>query len=415
LRHVDEIESAFVSPETMRPTRPIRAEISRSRLLHNFRILRQLAGPETELVTVIKANAYGHGLEACAQALAGEGSGRGSSWFGVTCVEEAVALRRVCPQARILAMSGCWEGEGDAIVEQRITPAVWTAEHLDLLAEAAARRGLGPGALPVHLEIDTGMSRQGAGAEELPALLSSQRAGSPGTPGPERFGPDSPLRLEAVMTHFHSADQRDVTEEQVGRFAAAVERIAKAGLKPEYLSAGSSGDLLDQGTREVTRLAQRLGARRMVRTGIALYGYPPYGKDAHGLEPVLVWKTRVTALRTIPAGATVGYGATFRAERLTRLALLPAGYADGLNRLLSNRGAALVRGQRAPIAGRVSMDQTTIDVTDIPGAAVGDEAVLLGAQGNQRITADDVAQATGTISYEVLCAIGARVPRVMVD
>lgn len=386
----------------MTPTRPIWAEVSRSRLLHNFRILRQLAGPETELVTVVKANAYGHGLDACAQALAAEGSGPGSSSFGVTCVEEAVALRRVCPRARILAMSGCWEGEGDAVVEHRITPAVWTAEHLELLAEAAARHALKPRALPVHMEIDTGMSRQGAAVKDLPALL-------------ERFGPDSPLRLEAVMTHFHSADERDATHEQMRRFTAAVETIAKAGVKPEYLSAGSSGDLLDQSTAEVTRLAERLGARRMVRAGIALYGYPPYGTDAHGLEPVLAWKTRVTALRTIEPGATVGYGATFRAERETRLALLPAGYADGLSRLLSNRGAALVRGQRAPIAGRVSMDQTTIDVTDIPGVAVGDEAVLIGTQGSQRITADDVARTIGTISYEVLCAIGARVPRVMVD
>jgi alanine racemase len=383
-------------------TRPIWAEISRSRLLHNFRVLRHQAGPETELVTVVKANAYGHGLAACAHALAAEGSG----WFGVTCVEEAVALRRVCPTARILAMSGCWPGEGDAVVDGRITPAVWEAAHLDLLAEAAARHGLAPGALPVHLEIDTGMSRQGAPVEELAPLL-------------EYFGPGSPLRLEAVMTHFHSADDRTATEEQMRRFAVAADAIVKAGLKPEYLSAGSSGDLLDQSTGAVTQLAERVGARRMVRTGIALYGYPPYGQNAHGLEPVLAWKTRVTSVRAVEAGAAVGYGATFRAGRRTRLALLPAGYADGLSRLLSNRGAALVRGQLAPMVGRVSMDQATIDVTDIPGVAAGDEAVLIGTQGNERgrerITADDVARTTGTISYEVLCAIGARVPRVVVD
>ena len=349
-------------------------------------------------MAVVKANAYGHGLADCAEALAGEGSG----WFGVTCVEEAVALRRVCPTARILAMSGCWAGEGDAIVEQRITPAVWGAAHLDLLTEAAARHVLAAGTVPVHLEIDTGMSRQGAPVEELAPLL-------------KRFGADSPLRLEAVMTHFHSAHDRATTEEQIRRLAIAVDAIAKAGLRPEYLSAGSSGDLLDKSTAEVTRLAQRAGARRMVRTGIALYGYPPHGANVHGLKPVLAWKTRVTSLRTIEAGATAGYGATFRAGRRTRLALLPAGYADGLSRLLSNRGAALVCGQRAPVVGRVSMDQATIDVTDIPGAAAGDEAVLIGAQGNERITADDVAQTTGTISYEVLCAISARVPRMMVD
>jgi alanine racemase len=386
----------------MNLTRPIWAEISVSRLLDNFRILRNLAGSDAVVMTVVKANAYGHGLGACAEALAAEGSG----WFGVTCVEEAVALRRVCPTARILAMSGCWPSEGDAVVDERITPAVWTVEHLDLLTETAARRGLAPGALPVHLEIDTGMSRQGAPVEELAALLG-------------RFGAESPLRLEAVMTHFHSADQRAATGEQMRRFATAVDAIVKAGLKPEYLSAGSSGDLLDQSTAEATRLARSVGARRMVRTGIALYGYPPHGENVRGLEPVLEWKTRVTAVRSIPRGATVGYGATFRAERTTRLALLPVGYADGLSRLVSNRGAALVHGHRAPIVGRVSMDQATIDVTDIPGVAAGDEAVLIGAQGNQRgreqITADDVARLTGTISYEVLCAIGARVPRIMVE
>jgi alanine racemase len=398
MRHVVSRQHALASPEIMNRTRPIWAEISRKALLHNFRVLRGLAGPETELVTVVKANAYGHGLEACAQALAGEGSG----WFGVTCVEEAVVLRRVCPTARILAMSGCWPGEGDAVVERCITPAVWTAEQLDLLAEAAARHGLGPRALPVHLEIDTGMSRQGASVEESPALFL-------------QFGPNSPLCLEAVMTHFHSTDQRAATGEQIRRLATAVDAMAKAGLKPDFLSAGSSGDLLDQTTTEVTRLAERVGARRMVRTGIALYGYPPHGTNMHGLEPVLQWKTRVTSVRTVEPGATVGYGATFRAQRRTRLALLPAGYADGLNRLLSNRGAALVRGQRAPIVGRVSMDQTTMDVTDIPGATAGDEAVLIGAQGDERMTADDLAQMTGTISYEVLCAIGPRVPRVMVD
>jgi alanine racemase len=279
---------------------------------------------------------------------------------------------------------------------------VWTAGHLGLLEEAAVLHALAPGALPVHLEIDTGMSRQGAAVEDLLSLF-------------ERFSPASPLRLEAVMTHFHSADQRTATDEQIRRLATAVDVIAEAGLKPEYLSAGSSGDLLEQATAQVTCLAERVGARRMVRAGIALYGYPPIGTNAHGLKPVLAWKTRVTAVRTIAPGATVGYGATFRAERTTRLALLPAGYADGLSRLLSNRGAALVRGQRAPIVGRVSMDQTTIDVTGIPGVAAGDETVLIGAQGEECITADDLAQATGTISYEVLCAIGARVPRVMVD
>ena len=157
-------------------------------------------------------------------------------------------------------------------------------------------------------------------------------------------------------------------------------------------------------------IAQQSGSRLLLRPGIALYGYGPHAAE-RGLQPVLSWKTRITALRTIAAGEAVSYNATFRAARPTRIALLPVGYADGYNRLLSNRGEVLVRGQRAPIAGRVTMDQTMIDVTDIADAAIGDEVVLLGQQGSERITADDLAAHTGTIAYEVLCAVGARVPR----
>jgi alanine racemase len=252
------------------------------------------------------------------------------------------------------------------------------------------------------VEIDSGMSRQGVPPEDLAALL-------------EGFGDGSPLRVEAAMTHFHSPDEAGATGEQMRRFGAAVETMIERGVRPEFLSVGSSADLLDQSTRDITELAKRHGARRMVRTGLALYGYAPQGGRDYGLRPVLAWKTRVVSLREIGAGAVAGYGATFRAARPTRLALLAVGYADGLNRGLSNRGAVLVRGQRAPIAGRISMDQTMVDVTEIPGVSVGDEVVLIGEQGEASITADDLARATGTIAYEVLCGISVRVPRMMVD
>lgn len=376
-------------------TRPIWAEISRGKLAQNYRRLRGLAGAEAELLAVIKANAYGHGLQDCGRLLAAEGA----RWFAVTCVEEAVALRGICPDARILSLSGLWPGEADAVLEHNLTPVVWTAEHLDLLQEAARRRGAG--GLPVHLEIDTGMSRQGAPVEELPSLL-------------ERFQA-SPLRLEAVMTHFHSPQDPEAAAHQMQVFGTAVEQIAAAGLRPEFLSAGSSADVLEQTSTAVTGLAHRHGARRMLRTGLALYGYAPDGQANSVLEPVLAWKTRITSLRWIEPGATAGYGATFNAQRRTRLALLPVGYADGFSRLLSNRGWVLVRGERAPIAGRVSMDQTMVDVTEIPDAAAGDEVVLLGGQGGERITAQHIASLTGTIAYEVLCAIAPRVPRIMVE
>jgi alanine racemase len=382
----------------MTHTRPVRAEISRRKLIHNYRILQGLAGPDAQLVAVIKADAYGHGLEACARTLADEGA----RWLGVTSVEEAARLRGFCPEARILAMSGPWQGEADAAIESRLTPVVWDRAHLEMLRDAAARRGLGPGELPVHLEIDSGMSRQGVQPENLAALL-------------EGFGDGSPLRVEAAMTHFHSPDQAEATSDQMRRFSTAVERMIERGVRPEYLSAGSSTDLLDQSTGEITELAKRWGAHRMVRSGLALYGYAPQGGPGRELQPVLAWKTRVVSLREIGEGAVAGYGATFRAQRPTRLALLAVGYADGLNRALSNRGSVLVRGRRAPIAGRISMDQTMVDVTEIPGVEVGDEVALIGEQGELTITADDLAQHTGTIAYEVLCAIGARVPRVMVD
>lgn len=379
-------------------TRPIWAEISRRRLLHNYRLLEHHAGPDAALVAVIKADAYGHGLEGCARALAAAGV----KHFGVTSVEEAVCLRAIVPAARILVMSGLCRGEAEAVLEHTLTPVVWDAAHCDLLIEEAERRAAEPGSIRVHLEIDTGMSRQGVQLRDLLRLL-------------EWFDPTSPLRIEAAMTHFHSPEDRAATTEQIARLGTALQILAQKGIRPKFLSAGSSADVLDRDSPEVTEMAAQCGARRMFRTGLALYGYSPSGQNGHGLQPVLSWKTKVLSLREIDAGATAGYGATFRAQRFTRLALLPVGYADGLSRALSNRGAVLIRGQRAPVAGRISMDQTMVDVTDIARVDAGDEVVLIGAQGSETMTAADMAKLTGTISYEVLCGIAARVPRVMAD
>jgi alanine racemase len=384
----------------MTTTRPTWAEVSRSRLVHNHDVLRRLAGRETELLCVVKANAYGHGLAECARVL----EGNGARWFGVTSVEEGLALRRELPEARILAMCGIWFGQAEAVMEHDLTPVVWEARHIVLLEQAAQRLRAAPGDCPVHLEIDTGMSRQGVQRENLESLL-------------DRFWSGSPLRVEAVMTHFHTPQDADLAARQAREFVTAVDTIDAAGLRPEILSAGSSAAALrpDAG---LAALAKSVGARLMLRPGIALYGYAPgerFAKEAESLRPVLEWKTRVVSLREIPEGATAGYDATFAAKRPTRLALLAVGYADGLNRLLSNRGEVLVRGQRAPMAGRISMDHTSVDVTDIAGVEAGDEVVLIGHQGTEKITAEDMAKLTGTISYEVLCGIAARVPRTMVE
>jgi alanine racemase len=324
-------------------------------------------------------------------------------------VEEGVALRKELPEAAILVMSGIWSGEAEAVLELDLTPVVWEEKHLALLEGAAKRLRAAPGDCPVHLEIDTGMSRQGVRPEGLEPLLG-------------RFGAGSSLRLQAVMTHFHTPGNTELRTAQVREFVTAMDTITAAGLKPKILSAGSSAAALQPDT-EMAQAAERSGAQLMVRAGIGLYGYAPDvehpTEGAGQLKPVLQWKTRVVSLREIPAGATAGYDATFTAQRPTRVALLPVGYADGVNRLLSNRGWVLVRGKKAPVVGRVSMDHTTVDVTDAAGVEVGDEVVLIGSQsgeqGEEKVTAADWAKLTGTISYEVLCGIAARVPRVMVD
>lgn len=416
--------------------RPVWAEISLPRLLRNYQRLCAAVPPGAGLLPVVKANAYGHGLVLCGPALAAAGA----QWLGVTCAEEGVALRAACESQGvapgrpgtpgILLMSGLWSGQAEAVLEHHLTPVIWEPGHLDLLEAAAARRGMPPQSLPVHLEIDTGMSRQGvrvagaagaaeraagaAGAAELDRLLA-------------RFDPSSCLRLEGVMTHFSTADTFLSTQEnsQIASFSAAVRQIRAAGLAPALLHAGNSSTILaGPDAAKLAALAAEAGATLLLRPGLALYGYldrmtrdrNPYSPPGEAsYEPVLAWKTRVTSLRTLRRGETAGYGNTFVAERPSRLALLPAGYADGVNRLLSNRGHVLIRGELAPIAGRISMDQTIVDVTDVPEAAIGDEAVLLGRQGERSIAVWDLADLAGTIPWEVLCAIAARVPRIIAD
>lgn len=378
--------------------RPVWAEVSRSKLLHNFALLRSLAAP-AELLAMVKGNAYGHGAVACSRALAEAGASR----LAVTSVEEGAAVRAVCPEVEIVALSGLWPGDADLALAHGLTPVVWEMAHL----EEAARPDV---PMAVHLEVDTGMSRQGVPLAELPTLL-------------DRLKTLPNLRLDGVLTHFHSPEVLDspATQDQFAQFMAAADMVFACGLRPQWIHAGNSTSLLFPGAAAVMKLAEKHGAKAMMRPGLALYGYGPRWTGGDGpdfadkLQPVLAWKTRVCSLRTIEPGEVAGYCATFCAERRTRLALLPVGYADGLNRLLSNRGAVLIRGRRAPIAGRVSMDLTIVDVTDVPGVEIGDKAVLIGEQGTESISAYDQADLTGTIPYEILCNISVRVPRVMVD
>lgn len=395
------------------PMRPCKVEIRTRALEENFRFLAGLAAPHAELLAMLKANAYGHSLALCAPAAVRAGAG----WLGVTSVEEGIAARALCPDTRVLIMSGIAPGQGAAAIQFQLTPVTWELWQLDELEAAGRAAGAAPGSFPVHLEIDTGMSRQGVLPSELSAIFT-------------RFTPASPLRLEGVMTHLFAADEADgeATEEQLTRLDGVLSRVSGAGLFAEWLNVGNSAALLAGQARTISDLAARHGMKTMLRPGLALFGVVPEFDPAFdvreepaslaaaraALQPVLAWKSSVVGVRSVPAGASVGYNGTFVATEPMRLALVAAGYADGLDRLLSNRFELLVRGERAPLVGRVSMDQSVVDVTEVADVEAGDEVVLIGTQGGEAITAYDHARATGTIPWEVFTRIGARVPRVAV-
>ena len=395
------------------PMRPCRVEIHTRALEENYCFLANLAAPDAELLAVVKANAYGHSLALCAPALARAGA----QWLGVTTVEEGIAARALCPQARVLIMAGIAPGQAAAAVQFQLTPVAWERWQLDELQAAARAMGAQPGSMPIHLEIDTGMSRQGVLPSQLAAIFP-------------RFGPGSPLRLEAVMTHLFAADEGDgqITQAQLIRLDEALSIISAAGLFAEWLNVGSSAALLAGQAKPIAALAARHGIKALLRPGLSLYGVVPRFDPGFApqpepsllvaartaLQPVLEWKASITGVRSVPAGATVGYNATFVATEPMRLALICAGYADGLVRQLGNRFSLLVRGQRAPLVGRVSMDQSVIDVTEIPGVEPGDDVVIIGTQSGETITAYDHADASETIPWEVFTRIGTRVPRIAV-
>jgi alanine racemase len=389
-------------------TRPCWVEISTRALEDNYRFLSSLAGPHVELLAIVKADAYGHALQLCAPAVVSAGAG----WLGVTSVEEGIAARRLCPDARILVIGGPFPGQGPDIVRHNLTPVAWDPWQFDEIETAVRAAGLR--SFPVHLEIDTGMSRQGVVPESLAPLLA-------------RFHRESPLRLEAVMTHLFAADEADerVTDNQLELMETALRSIRSAGIHAGILNVGNTAALLAGNAHKIVDLASRYEMKALMRPGLALYGLIPefdpafsatepisLAKARRELQPVLSWKSQVVSVRSVASGAVVGYNGTFVATEPMRLALVAAGYADGLDRKLGNHFSLLVRGQHAPVVGRISMDQCVIDVTDIPDVAAGDEVALLGRQGDESITAFDHAKAAGTIPWEIFTRIGARVPRV---
>ena len=381
-------------------------EVSERRLTENYRLLREAAG-DTAVLAVVKANAYGHGAAVCAPVLVRAGA----EWLGVTDVAEGAAVRAALEaagiarreQPGILVMSGLLREDAEEVVRLGLVPVVWLREQMEWLAEAAVRVGMGPAA--VHVEIDTGMARQGVVVGvELEELVAWMRG-------------ESGIRVDGVMTHFASSEVTGSlqTATQRGRFKRAIQIFEGMGFRPGWVHAGNSSTIDNEGVRNVAWLqgvAGIVGARSMVRAGIALYGYclPIEGEGLsevrQGLQPAMTWKTRVIGVREVEAGETVGYNGIFLAERPMRLALLPVGYADGVRRELSasnarDGGWAMVRGQRAPIVGRVSMNLTIVDVSGIEGAGLGDEVVVLG----DGVTAEDHARLAGTIAYEIVCGV----------
>jgi alanine racemase len=379
--------------------RPNWAEVSLEALRTNYRIVSRHVSREISVMAVVKADAYGHGAVECAKALMGSGA----KWFGVTSVEEGVQLRQGGVKGRIVALSGFWPGEEAALVEHDITPTIWEPTQLPLLAAAARRRKKDFKPLPMHLKIDTGMSRLGVSLRDLEIVLRS-------------LNPADPLFIEGAFTHLASAEIIDAPdcEAQIQCFEAALRRIAAAGIKVAWVHMANSAAIM---TRNQTW-------KNMVRPGIALYGYalpvssqngnaPEAGK--FDLQPALSWKTRILALRDVPANQPISYDATYVTRTPALIAVLPVGYADGFSRQLSNKGRVIVRGQFAPVVGKVTMDLTMVDVTALEKVAVGDEVTLIGSSGELKITAWDHAFIANTIPYEILCNISKRVPRKYVE
>ena len=361
------------------------AEIDVDAFTHNIRIVRDCLPPDCEIMAVIKADAYGHGALALAD-VALEG---GATWLAVARCLEAAALREHGIRAPILVLGPTWPEELETLFYHRLTPTVGSCADADHLNRQAARHGL---TYPMHLKVDTSMSRYGLMARDCPAFL-------------DRLGAWPNLKLQGVMTHLATADAPDDGGRTLGHledFRGVVQAAADRGAKPRYVhAAGSAG---------IFRYPESHG--NLVRPGISLYGSHPFpSRRAGALLPVMRWTTRVVRVQSVPAGTGVSYGHTFITQRPSRLGTLPMGYADGLDRGLSNLGEVLVRGRRAPMVGRVCMGLCVIDLTDIPQAQVGDEAVLIGDQEQDLLTVDDMAARCGRIPYELMCGIGQQVPR----
>ncbi|HEX8899425.1 MAG TPA: alanine racemase [Chthoniobacterales bacterium] len=372
--------------------RPTWADVDISALAHNYRVLRNHVGDEVKVLAAVKANAYGHGAVECARRLEAEGC----DWFGVALPEEGIELRDAGVTKPVLCLGGFWSGQEHACLQQKLTPVVYRLDMIESLNRAAREANT---TADVHLKIDTGMGRLGVRAEDVPEFCDALK----------RF---KNVRVDGLMTHLAAADdetKKDLTENQLRKFHEAVKTFREFGFSPTLIHTANSA----------ATFAQVRNGENMVRPGGALYGFTrdvlPSNIETPPLRPVMSLSTRIMLLKKVPRGEKLGYGATFETERDSLIATLPIGYDDGYSRALSNCGRVIVRGQFAPVVGRVSMDLTLIDVTEVTGVRANDRVILLGSEGGRRITAEEIGAAAGTISYEITCGISNRVPRIYQD
>lgn len=371
--------------------RPTWAEIDLDNLAANFNQIKKRVSPAARVMAIVKANAYGHGAAACARRLAHEGA----EWFGVALPEEGIELRDAGITQPILCIAGHWPGQSALCLRHRLTPVVYRLEMIESLNRAAADAGA---VIDVHLKVDTGMGRLGVRHDELSNFVAA-------------LEPFRNVRIDGLMSHLAAADDvtcQPLTRDQISRFEGAVVLLRDRGYRPTHLHLANSAGIF--GHREAWG--------NMVRPGGILYGLwrdvlPPDSDPE--LLPVMSLHSRISLLKWVPPGETIGYGCTFEASRRSLIATLPIGYHDGYMRGFSNRANVIVRGVYAPVVGRVSMDLTLIDVTGVEGVQVDDQVTLLGwtrQNDGLRIPAEDLARTSGTLSYEVTCGIAERVPRV---
>jgi len=381
-RRVDEL-----SERGVRPARPTWAEVDLEAVAGNVRQIKRIVGPEVEILAIVKANAYGHG----ALAVARTALGNGASACGIAAVNEAVQLREGGVDAPILVLgyTPTWLAEEALLHDVSLT--LYDADAARAFSRVAAdlRR-----TARVHVKVDTGMGRLGLLPEQVVPFVEEIRA----LPG---------LDLEGIFTHFSVADDEDpaYTHWQLNRFRGVLDRLAEIGVNFRQVHCANSAAALRLPEAHFT----------MVRLGLAMYGLHPsrHVPLPAGFRPALAWKTTVAQVKTLPPGSYVSYGNTYRTEQEETIAVIPVGYADGFRRAPTRWKEVLIHGQRAPLVGRVCMDQTMIQVSHIPNVRVGDEVVLIGRQGEDEISAEEAAGWLGTINYEVVSEILARVPRVV--